>query len=188
MPSDPAKLSVQTLTDLAVFFGVSRDTIRKDWRSQGVVPAKGPYNLSEIVKAKLNRVSRNEATGKTGSKRNYDDLAGEKLQKEIDRLNEQVRALQRENEAGEGALVKVSDVERRLIQWGVHIRNQLTKIPTTMSNLAPSDQKAEYKDAAQKEVQLLVDQMLASIVFGAALEDMILEHADMIRAEREAGK
>ena len=186
MSSNPTELTVQTLTDLAAFFGVSRDTIRKDWRSQGVVPQTGPFNLSQIVQAKLNRLARNEATGRTGAAReNYDQLAVEKLQQEVAKLKEDVRSKQRENEAGEGTLVRLQEVELAWVNWAMTVRSHLSNLPTTCSNLAPAEKKAFMKDLVAGAVYGVLERAEKSNLWGESLEDLIIQLAEEIKQRRD---
>lgn len=178
-----SKWTVQSLREVAEFFGVSYTTVRKDWRANGTVPEEKPkdgYDLRQITK---NHVEQQvKVAQRTGSPNN--ELRDRKTGHQASKAAEEVRKIRRENDLAEGLLLSRDEVERYLVQWAIRFRTPLMRLPDKVASRVPGSMKAAVKaevaDDVRAALKMVRDQRLTESTIGK----LIVAEAKRIKAEK----
>jgi hypothetical protein len=132
--------AVRTLGEVAAAFGVSRDTVRKDWRASGMPGKSGRYDLAEIAEWKSAR-DRDPARAAEGLP------AGEDLRRKRAaeaRIREgQAARIERQNRIAEEQICYRADVERFLSQLFELIRELHARLPAEMRPQLPKQHRTQ---------------------------------------------
>ena len=182
-----SRWKADSLREIAEFAGRSYTTVRKDWRAAGIVPPVKPadgYDLGEIFQRKLEHDAQNLLRVGSPSADAESELLVAKLQQQVAKLTEEAKRLRRHNKSADGDLLPRDEVESYLTQWAVRFRTPLMRLGDQISGRVPGSQKAavksEVEDVVVAALQMVVDMRPAT----KAVEQMILEEADRIRAKQ----
>jgi len=142
-----ARAGCPLVRDLAKAAGVGPRTVENDETKNGA-----PFRTSNEYLAwrAVNRASR-VRTRKSGT-----DLRDQKLQVEIAKLHQEVRAKEIDNRVRNGELVSRDAVERWLSSFATEIRQSLESLPALIVSEVPGDVRLEVNDVASEQVRLLL--------------------------------
>jgi len=175
---------VLSSVDKAAFvLGVSPGVLRKDWRGRGCPFSPGHHDLKELFAWRVADLRRQFGEPSTDNEADG-SLYKRKLEAEVAKLREQVRTLQRENRQADGELLPRDEVERAVAGWAAHLRREIEQLPTLCSHLAPSELKPSIHRMAESHIITVLTSAYNERPVGKAIEDVILEVAEKIRAER----
>lgn len=148
---------VRTLADVARAFGVTKNTVQKDWRPDGMPGRTGHWDLSAIHAWKRAR-NRDES-------KQVDPLAhGEDQQQALDsrlrkhaaeaRIKEaDAAAKERRNRLEEENIIYRNDVERFFSEFFTRIRDQFATLSEEVSPLLPKEIKEDFAEDLDKRVE-----------------------------------
>lgn len=171
---------VSTLPEVADFFSVAVSTVRGDWRPSGMPGEPGAWDLSEIMRWRDKRRTRNGvATADDG------DLAGRKRLAETLLVEEQHRKVLLGNEELTGELLPRRAVELSAAEMVLRIKGRLEFLPDEFEMTFPSETRHQNRADLSHKVTLLLRELAATkLVGGTSAESMILKAAATIAAER----
>jgi IS30 family transposase len=155
----PSSGIVSSLAKVAVAFGRSLDTIKKEWRKRDMPGRPGRWDLAEIAQWKATR------------ERDPSDIAGEadeqikamrrkklSLETDIKDLEKTKRA--RVERSAIGDLLPRKEVEAEVAQALLRIRRGLGAIPRLLFPRLPKELQATLTE----ELRRLIDQVLSGLV------------------------
>jgi hypothetical protein len=137
---------VARLQDVADFFGVQRDTVRKDWRDDGMPGEEGRYKLDEIARWKFDRL-----------KAALQNAAPTDLEEK--KLHEEWRYKWLKNELTERNLVPRDAVVQEAAMVMQRIADRLQALPDELESELPGDVRVEVKRRMQERVTLVLKEM-----------------------------
>jgi hypothetical protein len=155
---------VKTLREVAEHFGVSYDTVRKEWRQRGMPGRPGHYDLAEIAAWKRLRL------------REREDLASDELEEDEGQQTD-VKMLRRKRAAE--ARIKEAEARKKefdeLVRKGLMIdresvqhlfssviltaKDRFEKLPERLMPLFPKQQRVELVEEVRKQVSLILTEM-----------------------------
>ena len=142
---------VETLGDVAQFFGRGIDAIAK-WRRSGSMPGKpGAWPLDEIVRWRLD--------GDDESDPADESLEIEKLRAEIAKLKADTSGKELKNESVRGRLIDRADAEQSQGELCAMIRTRLESLPDEFEMRFPAETRAENKADFADEVRRVLKEM-----------------------------
>jgi len=176
------QLEVPNLTDVAWFFAVRPDTVSKDWISGGMPGSKGHYDLKAIYDWKMGRERdpsiRSALQADAGEVRARRQLALA-MKTEEEAAAKRFKRLQMEGQYWHRDDVKIAHTS-----FTVQLRSRLLALGGRLAVLVPAAVKAVTKKLVEETVSLALKEAYEAAMFGTTPEQMILDEADRIRAER----
>lgn len=150
---------VGTLKEVAKAFGVSYDTVKKEWRAAGMPGKPGDYRLDEIRRWKVAR-SRDQSIEAE------DELTEALLKLKARKLAAEVRvkeadAEKRElaNREAKGELIDKRAEQQLFSQLILAARARLLTIPETLMPRFPRAQRTELAEEVRRQIELVLTEM-----------------------------
>lgn len=143
------------LTTVSDVFGVSYDTVRKDWRAQGMpVMPDGRYDLAHIgVWYGISRGAHDRAADATNP---ATEAALIKRHVDIKLKEEELKRRIRENELREGGFVRKSEAERLFATFFGRLRDDLARVPGEMASSYPKSVRRDLVDQLKSRLNLVL--------------------------------
>lgn len=150
---------VETLADVAEFFGIATQTV-KQWRTERpqMPGVPGEYPLSEIAKWRFDKLTRSDAK----ERKNKADADLAETKAEAERL-----ALEKEKRL----LVPIADVEQWAAKAIIKFRELTMSLPDKIGNAAP----VEIREFARSETDRICREALEGLRRGLELDELEVE-------------
>ena len=168
---------VAHLRDVAAFFEVSYDVVRRKWVKTGMPGKPGAYHLRQIMEWKLGRWRDPTTVADANDVRARRQLAlAEKTEQEAE-------ARRLKNAEMQGRLLDRDAVRRSVTTVAVKMRVELTSLGGRVAMIVPAAMKATTKRLVEDTVALSLKGVLDSDICGEAVREMIVETAREIEQE-----
>lgn len=160
---EPATNIVTTLKDVSKHFGVSWETVRKNWKFGGMpVEADGTYDLVKIKKWRdLKNANQTRMNGNDKEAESSDGLennpAYQRKKVELKVKQEELIKRKRENEVAAGDYVPRHDVQMFFSALLARLRDDMARIPSEMASSFPSKVRSELEDQLKARLELCLE-------------------------------
>ena len=169
------KFTVRTMREMASFFDVSYDVVRKwSW-----LPKKDPaygWDLAQVVQLKIERLENSPQL----AKKSNSELIRMKLEKEVALLGEKIWELEDSRMMRHGETFSGAELSRQHSSALAKTRRQLEQLPDMCAMLVPGQYKAAVKQqatshlrvclAALADTEWLGDEKLFELVIDEAIK------------------
>ena len=138
-----------TIDEVAKLVGRSRQTLHQ-YQRDGV-------DVHDVNAVRAHMAKLRPPPGRPSAE--SDDLREQKLQAEIAKLNEEVRAKELDNRVREGELVPRDAVERWLMSFATEFRQTIQSWPAIVVSEVPGDVRLVVDDVLTEQVRLLLTRL-----------------------------
>lgn len=138
-----------TIDEVAKLVGRSRQTLHQ-YQRDGV-------DVHDVNAVRAHMAKLRPPPGRPSAE--SDDLREQKLQAEIAKLNEEVRAKELDNRVREGELVPRDAVERWLMSFATELRQTIQSWPAIVVSEVPGDVRLVVDDVLTEQVRLLLTRL-----------------------------
>lgn len=144
---------VATLDDVAREFGVSPNTVKQSWRSNGMPGEGGKWPLADILLWRLEYEAGLAAKRGNLSSASEREIERRQLEAETRKLELQADRLEREEQTAMGNLVPADSVVQMVSGLvAAHVK-QLQQIADDLAPMFPQDKAAEYVRSIRLQVE-----------------------------------
>lgn len=141
---------VNSMAEVASFFGISSTTIYSSWKVRGMPGSDGAYDLGEIARWYVKWQPKQG--GDSGGDKTKTELECEKLEIENER-----RRLKLEMERGKLVLREATILEQEHVNH--RIRSRLEAIPEELAASLPPELRADYLGDAKQKISLVLREL-----------------------------
>ena len=149
---------VTSLNDVALFFGVARDTVRRDWRARGMPGKLRVWALNEIAQWRIQRAEDRAITALEADGDPESTAEAERRKTWAEALAAEVKL-----EQLRGELLWVEEVARETNQANTHARALLEQLPDRLLASIPpgatGDDQRRFLADARKAIEGVVEAM-----------------------------
>ena len=170
---------MRTGPEVATFFGLSYDHVRKQEWFRGYAKEKKGYYLPEIADRR-----HKQAMGADQSVSEDGGVKASLSKVRIREIEQNVRAKTRLNDLEESNLLESDKVEQAIVHWAIRFRTPLFQLGDKIAARVPGRMKASIKHEVREVVRNALTMVLDMEVGGKDVERMILEEARRISAAR----
>ena len=194
---------VRTYVDVARHFGVTKQTVHRDWVEGGMPGEAGRFDLRKIEKWRGTRragkgkqriednfieSSKNGSQTDTSAADQIDDITSippsvRKVYAEARKLEAEAIRKERENAEADGRLVDRTVVIRDVSELVIRLKQRLSAAPAEMEMQFPRKTRKQNKGDFDEFVKQLLAELATMQVAGTITDDMVCEVADQIREE-----
>lgn len=135
---------VGSLGAVATFFGVSRDTVRKDWQAREMPGAKGRYDLAAIARWRIARAEADAFDGEGAG-----DLKGRLAEADVRKAEADAATKELNLRERRGELVSRAAVSAELAQVLASVRGRLEQMPRELAGAIPP----EHRDSVAEDLR-----------------------------------